>query len=314
MKNEALVGLMVCIIIASLGISRSIAASRAENASNTMYLSLGADPTPYFTLPPSYTPAYLQPNDDQLEDYNRQFDAPSCTMPCLWGMTPGVSRLEDVYALFQSAGFLGNLDEGGVLMFGHGGEREINSGGIGFQFGGVSQSTSVTFRLVDDVLASASLRAESPSLWQDVNTSPLRLSTVLSQLESIPEMYMVGVRPHGLWLNFLGMMLYFREEGVLLVYQFDFSGDWETQPSSGGLPELRRTCPTLTNTWRLTWHFWDASRYDWNDVITEISSLEYYPTVDEVLGISAATFVQYFRAHPDGCIESAVSDTYYMGE
>lgn len=269
--------------------------------------------TPFPTLSLAYTPAYYQPNDDQLDTFNQQFDAVNCSPPCLWGMIPGVSRLEDVYQLFQTAGFLKNLDEGGMYMFDRHQEGELNSGGIGFNFAGIPTVTAgVTYRLRDAVLVSSTLRAELPARWQDVNTSPLRLSAVLAQLDSIPDIYVVGIQSGVLWTNRVGMDFLFERDGILLRYIFDFSNEWRQQLSGTDIPPLSPTCPTLTNTQRLEWHFWDADKYTYEDIDANMTHPDYYPVIDDVFGVSAATFVQYFRAHPDGCLESAVSESYYQ--
>ena len=230
-------------------------------------------------------------------------------------MTPGVSRIEDVYHLFQTADFAKNLDEDGMFMFDRHPEGELNSGGIGFNFAsthGIPTITAgVTYILRDDVLVFSTLRAELPARWQDVDTSPLRLSAVLAQLDSIPEIYVTTIQSNVLWTNFVGLDFLFEQEGILLRYIFDFSNEWQPQPSGTDIPPLFRTCPTITNTQRLEWHFWYAEKYTYEDIDPNITHPDYYPVIDDVFGVSAATFVQYFRAHPDGCLELAVSESYY---
>lgn len=317
MKRQHVVSLLgSAAIVASIGMSRSLASNLLPMESTPANSTITASPTPFPTLSSSYTPAYYQPNDDQLDTFNQQFDAPNCSPPCLWGMTPGVSGLADVYRLFQTAGFLKNLDEGGVFMFGRHPEGELNSGGIGFNFAspdGLSTVTArVTYRLIDDVLVSSTLRAESPDRWQDVDTSPLRLSAVLAQLESVPEIYVTTIQRNGLRTYHVGMDFLFEREGILLQYLFDFSNEWQQQPAGSDIPLLSSSCPTITNTQRLEWHFWDTEKYaSYEAVNTNMPHLDNDPTIDEVFGVSAATFVQYFRAHPNGCLESAVSETYY---
>lgn|GEM_PF-5696282 len=316
MKRQHVVSIFAsAAIIAAIGMSRSLATNLLPVDSIAAHSIITASPTPFPTLSPLSTPAYNQPNDDQLKTFNQQFDAPDCSPPCLWGMAPGVSRLEDVYRLFQTADFLKNLDEGGVMMFDRQPEGELNSGGIGFNFAGrpgePAWSATVTYRLIDDVLVSSTLRAVSPARWQDGDTSPLRLSAVLAQLESIPEIYVTTIQNNVLWMNRVGLDFLFEREGILLQYVFDFSNEWQQQPAGTDIPPLSSTCPTLTNTQRLEWHFWDAEKYTYEDIDANMTHPDYYPVIDDVFGVSAATFVQYFRAHPDGCLESAVSESYY---
>lgn len=58
------------------------------------------------------------------------------------------------------------------------------------------------------------------------------------------------------------------------------------------------------------WYLGDAERYTWNDAVRNIASLEHYPTIDEIFGGSAATFVQYFRLTRMAFL-SQVSASYY---
>lgn len=320
MKRQYVVSLFAsAAIIVAIGMSQSLAIDALPIDSNAVPSSVMPSPTPFPTLSPASTPAYNQPNDDQLDTFNQQFDTPNCSPPCLWGMFPGVSRLEDIYRLFQTADFLKNLNEGGTVMFDEHPEGELNDGGVGFNFASPQDlpywAVTVNYLLSDDVLMSSTLRAESPARWQDVDTSSLRLSAVLTQVESIPKIYVVGIQSNGLRSNFVALHFLFEQEGIFLDYMFDFSNEWDIawqqQPAGNDIPPLLPTCPTLTNTRSLLWRFWDAEKYTYIDIDPNMTHPEHYPVIEDVFGVSAATFVQYFRAHPDGCLESAVSETYY---
>lgn len=269
-----------------------------------------ATPTPYPTLPPEYGLNYTRLNDDQFDTVNQQFDIPGCEIPCLWGMTLGQSRLADLYTYIERLDFFQNLDEGGFNMFSLKRDDGIAAGGLSFRFDEMlTQSLGVSYYFRNDVLYLISLTADSPARWQHSTASPLRLSAVLANVDAIPEIYIFTGGPHQLRTNYVLMDFLYRREGIRFRYVFDFSNEWDWY----GEP-LFRTCPGLAQTDDLNWWFWDTQVLSAEDYLEQFTGTRNlyanYPTIDQVLGVSAATFVEYFRKYPDGCIESVVSSDY----
>ncbi|MBL8153497.1 MAG: hypothetical protein JNM70_04875 [Anaerolineae bacterium] len=269
--------------------------------------------TPFPTVVPDFTPVYVQKNNDQIETFLRLMNTPNCELPCLWGMTPGVSTRTELYTLLEDNHLLNNIDYGGRFLFANEGELPAGVGtgeGVGFSFqGDFNLSARVAFISQGEMLSDIRLYADRPFDWHSLTDSPLSLARVLARIDSIPEIYIYTGGPHQLFTNDVPIYFLYRREGIFLQYVFDFSNEWDWYG-----PPLFKTCPGLAQTRRMEWWLWNGSR---------VSSQEYfeqrtgspdaytnYPTIDQVLGVSAATFVEYFRKYPDGCIESVVSSDY----
>jgi hypothetical protein len=265
-----------------------------------------ATETPFPTISPNFTPAFLGNNSDQLPVFNKLMNMPDCAPPCLWGLQPGVSQQADIYAVLQRAGFLSNLDAGGTYIFGN--TNKAIGEAVGFNFSDVfTENTRVTFVVKAGVLTKIYLDVAQPIDWQSDTDSFLRLPSILSRIDDVPEIYVHTGGPGQLRTDSVLITLLYPDKGIMLDYVFDFSGEWDPN----GLA-LRKTCPGLKQTVSLKWYFWDIKTISTAEFLQQQGGLSTIPepTADQVLGVSAATFTEYFRTYPDKCIESVISTAY----
>ncbi|MBA3869357.1 MAG: hypothetical protein H0X30_09390 [Anaerolineae bacterium] len=280
-----------------------------------VHLSLAQDTTstPIISATPSaypmptwiVTPAYNVSNIDELPTFAALFNKSNCAPPCFWGLKVGQSTADDVFDVLYQSKFLKNLEEGAPFYLNR--TNEFITQGILFNFtsGFGYPTTQVSFIVDHQILKSVSLSESGAVDWLSDKSSTLSLAEILKRIEVTPEIYVYDQSDKGgFFTNNVTMMFIYRKLGILLVYQFDFSREFDEKKD----PQFT-ICPTIDHVIRLNWWFWDPNEdsshfgvYSSASPLPSPANKKGYISIEKFFRTDAKSFVEYFRDSSNKCL------------
>ncbi len=282
MKNKVAIAALI-ILIGILGLQIIYTpVSRAQE--------LGADAT---TTPMPELDTDLLPMFTHL----LMTDLPNCTLPCWWGLKPGVSNVQDIVGFISSHGLNPIWQKqlkgypGGPLDWTL--ERYLQEGfGVGLTFVPDQpdfSSLSLGFVMNGATLQTTNVDIVYPYQWLDSRSvNRILMPTVLKSLTEMPEVFIntFRVREFGdLWIY-----LVYKGRGTIINYHISVENLYwlNLGVCSDFITEItfRLNVPSEA------------------DFLREVSSIETFDTPESLWGVSTAEFIQQIRNDPYHCFHA----------
>jgi hypothetical protein len=242
------------------------------------------------------TPTAIPARDlDLLPTFETLSFNDDCILPCWWGFESEKASINEIMAFIEDNDldrrweippYTFTLDEhlrfGEPLLF-------------DFQdsYNDVAYSVLISFGFDSDLLKGISIKFYNLNEWVNSKVENISLPQVVSQTEEIPEVYVTS-SPNATLARYT-IILIFREANIQIVYFLDLSGD---HPPHVWVEQL---CLNLERT-----RYVDLNlNYIEADFATNPPNVENFITPEEAYGISTEEFVQFFRDHPDECLDIA---------
>ncbi len=240
------------------------------------------------TPEPTPTPALMPARDRDLLPFfeSLMLSNQGCDLPCWWGFVQGQTTLSEVSRFLRDTGFDRAWRESG-LPFSL--ERYLQLGeNINFDFADNQEGyyfTDTWMTLLfseDNRLMTLAITFARPEIFQSQVQDKILLPGFLQQLPGVPEIYVDAT------YIFSGELLIIdREQGISANYQFDL--DRADDFSSATL------CATIEKTRYFTFTI-HAIRSDFPNPLA-------FTPIDNLYDVDAATLVEFFRDHPQECLE-----------
>lgn len=241
----------------------------------------------------------LSPEEIQrFELVNRLlYDNGGCQLPCWWGYNVGESSEEDwLVFLVQN-----NLMRNGSQYDNYPNTGTLPSLMFGFRFNYEYLNLYMTSLFQHNKLRSLSITITKPNEWLPVESINMMLPGVLRQLETPPDIYM-GTDDSGQWqyTNFVVMseeLNFMVNYNIKTVNPFYYTADGERR---------ERLCLGVKDTQEILIQI-DAPNIQ-GEVARRFEFVQrgitnnIVHTLDKTIGVDNATFIEFFKANPDGCL------------
>lgn len=253
-------------------------------------------PTPSATLVATVTPTFIPARDldlfstfENLLTENKQ----ACILPCWWGLKPGEATLEEIANFLRETGF--DRHQKYTIYSTLSLEDYLRSEQFVLYF--LDNSYFAEFAMSfgfdnNDLMRAIQLRFSNPSTWLSDERVTISFAKVLAQIEETPEIY-INEYPSTFRLSDYDLIVLFKQSGVKVHYTFDVLDD-----NPEGTLEGLRLCLGLDKTVSIEMSL-IAGDYE-GEIYNEDWKT---PENATGIGISTADFVQFFREHPDECLD-----------
>jgi hypothetical protein len=148
------------------------------------------------------------------------------------------------------------------------------------------------------ILTELHIELKNPGDWLSDRANTISFSRILARMEALPEIYFYS-GPTASSIFFPVSILY-PEDGLMVEYIFDI---FDTLPEPNNL-DTWQLCFGLEQSKQVTFTIVDSNA---DEPIGRSLLNQYYLTVEESLitQMDTETFVEFFREHPDECLDLA---------
>ncbi len=245
---------------------------------------------------PSQTPTFAPTLTDGQEEFETLLQTNGgCELPCWWGFIVGESTQNDWFHFLDTRTFH-------VFR-----EEPIDGKTVPVDYAYFSfpnsADTAVTIHYQFDksILTQLQITLNNPRQWLSPQVGAVSLPHLLSSLEDQPEVYIFsGSTP----LDY-GIVLIDHKIGLMAKYTFDF---WDAQRNQETYPKQLSICLSMayTSDIEITIQSPNVEPPLGVDVRPHIRAQErqtYIPVEEATFGqVDAREFIEFFRAHPNGCL------------
>jgi hypothetical protein len=264
------------------------------------YLSVvgGDDRMPTATPTTDSIPLMLTPtprDSDLLPTFEAIMvtDYEDCKLPCWWGFQPEETTGAEIITFLQETGFDRDwLVADLPLTF-----EEYLYGGYPFILIFGKSGFEISFVVQNDLLTSISTDFSRSTHWVSPVFELVSLSHILREMEQIPEVFIHSSSTRSDFMIFVIYRGTDGDHGTQIVYSFDLMH----YVSDGWLDQL---CLGIDQTQdiKMALHITSKDGLPGNP-----PGADSRPTglisIEEYFGIDTETFVQFFRDHPDECLD-----------